>query len=249
MKDSQLIDTFQRARKDNSLVVIEGVQALKHAVRFKAEIQEVITCDIAMLTNLLEDLAKDVKNGVLSQTQEVSEATFAKLSPQPPRTRVIATALRTPYSMSAINPEKPIVYLEDPRDLENIGAVIRVAAAADVGAVIISGRVDVWHPAVVRGAAGLQFALPVFSSGEISDILPKVISGTKRRIVVSLEPTGRDINKCTVPRDALFIFGTERYGISKKVLEQSDLVVKLPMKEGVSSLNLATSVAATLYRM
>ena len=248
MKDSQLIDHFQRARKDVSLVVIEGVQALKHAVRFKAELQEVITCDITVLTNLLEELADDVKDAVLKQTHEVSEETFQKLSPQPPRTKVIATALRASYKQSDINPEKPIVYLEDPRDLENIGAVIRVSAAADAGAVIISGPVDVWHPAVVRGAAGLQFAIPVFSVGDVSKIFSKT-AGMTSRAIVSLDPTGDDIEKYTVPRNALFVFGTERHGISKETLEQSDRIVKLPMKKGVSSLNLATSVAATLYRM
>ncbi|HMS31271.1 MAG TPA: TrmH family RNA methyltransferase, partial [Candidatus Saccharibacteria bacterium] len=40
---------------------------------------------------------------------------------------------------------------------------------------------------------------------------------------------------------------TERHGISPKLLQASDKVVRLPMKAGVSSLNLATSVAATLY--
>lgn len=202
-----------------------------------------------MLKSLLEELADDVKDSILVQTQEVSEETFQKLSPQPPRTKVIATALRTSYVKEDIDPEKPIVFLEDPRDLENIGAVIRVSAAADAGAVIISGPVDIWHPAVVRGAAGLQFALPVFSLGKVSDILPKTITGTKPRTVVSLDPTGDDIEKCTVPPNALLVFGTERHGISKKILVESDLVVRLPMKDGVSSLNLATSVSATLYRM
>ena len=130
--------------------------------------------------------------------------------------------------------------LEDPRDLENIGAVIRVAAAADVAGVCITGPADIWHPAVIRGAAGLHFALPVINIESIDDV-----RGTRE--VVALDPTGSDITKKSISSNAVLLFGTERHGISPKLLQASDKVVRLPMKAGVSSLNLATSVAATLY--
>ena len=45
----------------------------------------------------------------------------------------------------------------------------------------------------------------------------------------------------------LFLFGTERDGLSKEALALAEKVVKIPMKKGVSSLNLATSVAVTIY--
>ncbi len=264
MKSSQLVDLFQRARNDRSLAVVEGVQALKHAVRFKADIQLYITCDIAMLNNLLDELAEDVKAVILNNVREVSEATFAKLSPQPPRTRVIALAKRKSYELKNIDKNKPIVFLEDPRDLENIGAVIRVSAAADVGAVIISGPSDIWHPAVIRGAAGLQYAIPVFCHLELAErskldsktdlstplrfaqSLPSTRSRDDRQLV-SLDPTGTDITEIDIPKNSILVFGTERHGISQELLKQSNQIVRLPMKSGVSSLNLATSVAATLF--
>ena len=73
MKSSQLVDLFQRARNDRSLAVVEGVQALKHAVRFKADIQLYITCDIAMLNNLLDELAEDVKDAVEGATDAIKD--------------------------------------------------------------------------------------------------------------------------------------------------------------------------------
>src|ERR671916_75279 len=51
--------------------------------------------------------------------------------------------------------------LEAPRHLGNLGAAIRVAAAADAAAVLTTGHNDPWHPDAIRGAAGLHFALPV----------------------------------------------------------------------------------------
>ena len=240
MKSTQLIDLFQRARKDSSLAVVEGAQALKHAVRFGADIERIITSDASMLKELLGELAPDTKTQVLSKLEEVSNEVFAQLSPQPPRTKVIALAKRKIYELSALDPKKPIVLLEDPRDLENIGAVVRVCAAADVAAVCITGPADIWHPAVLRGSAGLHFAIPVLN------VLMSDIQGLKRPLI-SLDPTGEESRTMKIPSNSVLIFGTERHGINQQTLDNSAQIVRLSMKEGVSSLNLATSVAATLY--
>jgi len=42
-------------------------------------------------------------------------------------------------------------------------------------------------------------------------------------------------------------FGTERHGLSRELLESADARISIPMRAGVSSLNLATSVAAVLF--
>nr|MBA3583830.1 rRNA methyltransferase [Gemmatimonadota bacterium] len=42
-------------------------------------------------------------------------------------------------------------------------------------------------------------------------------------------------------------FGSERRGLSGAILDRADLVVGIPMREGVSSLNLVTAVAVALY--
>jgi TrmH family RNA methyltransferase len=42
-------------------------------------------------------------------------------------------------------------------------------------------------------------------------------------------------------------FGTERYGLSGELAARADARISIPMAPGVSSLNLATSVAAVLF--
>lgn len=258
MKPTQLIDLFQRARSDENLAVIEGIQALKHAQRFGAEITHYITCDIEMVKTLLGELAGDITDDIVNRVTTVDEEVFAKLSPTPHRTKVMALAKRKKYSYSKLATDRPVVFLEDPRDLENIGAVIRVAAAANAAAVCITGPVDIWHPAVIRGAAGLHWALPVLDSRTCyhelgsephsnEDQILKTIR--ENREVIALDPIGERLIAQKIPKNAVLIFGTERHGISKRMLEESDSVVALPMKPGVSSLNLATSVAATLYQL
>ena len=99
---------------------------------------------------------------------QVAPATFAKLAPVPPASGVLAIAARPRSTLrarcSAPGPA-PIVLLEQPSHPGNLGAVVRVAAAAGAAAVLTTGARDPWQPAALRGSAGLHFALPVASVG------------------------------------------------------------------------------------
>ena len=133
---------------------------------------------------------------------------------------------------------RPIILLEDPRNLQNMGASIRVAAAADAAGVLTTGTQDPWHADALRGAAGLQFALPV------SRIDPVRFGD---RPVIAVDPHGERFDPGSMSPRAVLAFGTERYGISEDLLAQADHRVAVPMRPGISSLNLATSVAAILF--
>jgi tRNA G18 (ribose-2'-O)-methylase SpoU len=242
-QETQIVSMFQTAQ-DQALVVIEGVQALKHAVRFGADIKHIATYDSAELELLLAELAPDIAPIIAKKVTVVSQQTFVKLSPKNHRTKVVSLASKKIYTSADVANNRPIVFLEDPKDLENIGAVIRVAAAADCAAVIADSQVSIWHSAVIRGGAGLQFALPVFTMN-----LTTVTKNFKNRKLIALDPTGKNIKENLPSSESILVFGTERSGITKQTLERSDQVLSLPMKRGVSSLNLGTSVAATLYLM
>jgi tRNA G18 (ribose-2'-O)-methylase SpoU len=130
------------------------------------------------------------------------------------------------------------VLLENPGDLGNIGAVVRVAAAAGATGVITLGRHDPWHPAALRGEAGLHFALPVART----EALP-----AEAGPLVALHPEGDPLQPGAVPSQAILAFGTERDGLSSTLLARAAHRIAIPMQPGVSSLNLATAVAVTLY--
>ena len=205
-------------------VRLEGLHAVKHALRFGAQLLEVRTDDLAGLAALARELAPDVAERLL----ELAEERAGDLPP----TGVAALAARP-----APRPFGPghVVLLDHPRHLGNVGAAIRVAAAAEAAGVVVTGEADPWHPQAIRGAAGLQFALP------IADEVPG------DRPLVALDPGGDPI--ADVPVDAVLAFGSERRGLSPAILDRAQLRVALPMRPGVSSLNLATAVAATLYAL
>lgn len=239
----KLIDSFRRARRDPELVVVEGFHALKHALRFDAELLAVVRDESAELAELASELAPDLLDRIGELAQPLPAATFAELAPRAPRTGVVALARRPSSVLSqllASDDPAPIVLLEQPRDLNNVGACVRVAAAADAAGVIVTGRHDPWHADAIRGAAGLHFALPVEWTRELP---------SSERPLLALDPDGERTLADELPVRALLAFGSERRGLSQELLAAADVRVRIPMRPGVSSLNLATSVAAVLYAL
>ena len=235
-------ERFHRARRDPELAVLEGFHALKHALRFGAEVLEAAATAPERLAEMAESLAPDLATRIsASLTEVVTSEELARLVPRPPATGVVAIARRrvsTP--VQALDPANPAsaVVLIAPRHAGNLGAVVRVAAAAGAAGVVVVGGRDPWEPEAIRGAAGLQYALPVARA----DRLPQVA-----RPLVAVDPEGEPMDGRPIPPRALLVFGTEREGLAEEVLSRADLRVAIPMRPGVSSLNLATAVAVILY--
>ncbi len=242
MPHDPVASRFQAARDDPALAVLEGLHPVKHAMRFGAELLAVVAVDPDEVDRLAARLAPDLREELANRVEVVSADTFAGLGPAPPATRVAGIARRPVHDVGALLAAPgpgPVVLLDAPRHLGNVGAAIRVAAAAGAEAVVVTGEADPWHPAAIRGAAGLQFALPV---GRVDSA-----RAAARRQVVALDPDGDPLRPGLVPQGAVLAFGSERQGLSPEVAALASARVALPMRPGVSSLNLATAVAATLY--
>ena len=67
------------------------------------------------------------------------------------------------------------------------------------------------------------------------------------RPLLAIHPEGDSLDDVSIPDDALLAFGSERQGLSPDLLAVSDQRIAIPMRRGISSLNLATSVAVILY--
>jgi len=234
---------FRTARRDPKLTVVEGFHALKHALRFGADLVEAVAVDPASLDAMAAELAPDLAGRLAERVEQVDKQTLGELVPLVPHTGVAAIARRPDVDLAAALGDPapaPAVLLEQPRNMGNIGACIRVSAAGGAAALIATGENDPWHPDAVRGAAGLQFALPVAKV----EALPQ-----SDRPLLAVDPEGEELGPDLVPPRAILAFGTERHGLSGGVLERAEARVAIPMREGVSSLNLATSVAIILFTM
>lgn len=228
------------ARRRDGRVLLEGVHALKHALRFGADVQVVVTADRDGLEQLLRELAPDVLPLVRERLTVVSDTRWAQLTPRDLPSPALAVAATPRWSLEELWAARGrVVVLDRPRHLGNLGAAVRVAAAADAAGVIVIGDADPWHPTVVRGSAGLGFALPVMRL----DALPAVPG----RPLVALDPQGEPLHAAPLADDAVLLVGTERAGLDPRLRQLADETRSIEMRSGVSSLNLATAVAVALY--
>lgn len=213
-------------------VLLEGFHAVKHALRFGAAVHPLLTTDLSAAISLAETHAPDL----VEQFKAATEVDQAHFKIRVGRTHSTGVAGFADQPNLPFDRGTPIVLLDNPRNLGNFGATIRVAAGLDAGGVISTGDVDPWHPNVLRGSAGLHFALPV-AKAESLDFVGELIA---------FDADG-DLLRGPIPDDAVLAFGSERHGLSQEVRDKATRIVRLPMREKVSSYNLTTSVAMGLY--
>ncbi|MFF2651374.1 TrmH family RNA methyltransferase [Streptomyces sp. NPDC058045] len=242
-------------RAADGAVLLDGFHAIKHALRFDARLLAGVTSDLPSVLALAGQLAPDTSESLAALLVEVTPEALRTLVPRPHPTSVAALAARpdraTHLAELAHTPRTaPIVLLDQPRNLGNAGAVIRLAAGFGVTGVITTGPLDPWHPTVVRGGAGLHFATAVerldqheeeYADGGV------VGAGLPEGPLLALDADGEDIRGLRIPDDAVLAFGSERSGLSPAVRARADRLISLPMRPQVSSYNLATSVAMALF--
>lgn len=226
------------------VLVLEGFHAVKHALRFGATVHRVVVLDLAGTLAFAATHALDLLEEFTARAEVVTPAEFTALVGRTHPTGVAALAERPAEATVEATAEAiadrstPLVLLDNPRNLGNVGAVIRVAAGLDAGGVVSLGDVDPWHPNVLRGSAGLHFALPVRRLASLDDLTGPVLA---------FDAGGEDLRDVVIPDDAVLAFGSERHGLSDAVRARADRVLSLPMRDKVSSYNLTTSVAMALY--
>lgn len=209
-------------------VDLEGFHAVKHALRFAPDlVSQVTVVSFEAAQRLCAELAPDVAEPLLSR---------AVVGPVEHPTGVRAGCARPHVDRAVLTSRTaPLLLLDHPRHPGNAGAAVRVAAAVGASGVAVLGDLDPWHPAVLRGSAGLHYALPVLSCA-----LDEVVGP-----VVALDADGEPWSD--LPDDTVLVVGSERAGLSAEVRARADRLVALPMTPGVSSLNLATAASAALY--
>lgn len=140
-----------------------------------------------------------------------------------------------------------ILMLDSLQDPQNFGALIRTAEAVGVHGIIIplARSVEV-TPAVVNASSGASEHMLIAKSN-----LSQAIDALKENDVwvVGLDQSGREIEaNSRHVRGALgLVVGSEGEGLHELIRKKCDIVLKLPMKGKIESLNAAVAGSVALY--
>jgi 23S rRNA (guanosine2251-2'-O)-methyltransferase len=144
--------------------------------------------------------------------------------------------------------EKPLLLvLDGVTDPHNLGACLRVANAAGANAVIApKDRAAGISPAVSKVASGAAESTPYVMVTNLARTLAEL----KERniwIVGADERAEKTLYQADLPDSIAWVLGAEGEGMRRLTRESCDLLVRIPMKGEVESLNVSVSAGVCLF--
>lgn len=154
------------------------------------------------------------------------------------------------FNLAKLKDEEPfIIVCDEIEDPHNLGAIIRTAEAAGAHGVIIPKR----------RSASLSFAVSKTSAGALEYVpvarvsnLPSAIDELKKRGVwfYGADMDGEPWNKVPFGKSATaLVIGSEGAGIGRLVKSKCDVIVSLPMRGKINSLNASVAAGILMYEV
>lgn len=148
--------------------------------------------------------------------------------------------------------KRKIVVLENTQNPTNVGAIIRSAAALDIEAVLLTkGCANPLQRRATRVSMGNVFALPwAIMDTNLTDINRlKSMGYTCVSMALSNSAISLDDYHPGKNEKLAIILGTEGEGLHQSTIDDSDVVVKIPMSGDVDSLNVAAASAVAFWAL
>lgn len=142
-----------------------------------------------------------------------------------------------------------IIVLDEIYDPHNLGSILRTANAVGAHGVVISKRRAVGlTPTVAKASAGAIEYMKVAKVTNISQTL-KALKDRGLWVIGADMDGDRAYYEPDLTGPAALVIGNEGEGISKLVKDNCDIIVKLPMKGEISSLNAGVAGGIIMYEI
>jgi tRNA G18 (ribose-2'-O)-methylase SpoU len=234
----------------NGLFVAEGELVLRRAIRARYQVRSVLV-DPKRLDQL-DDLLAGFPTDTAVYT--ASPAVLEAITGFRVHRGILGSFHRRPLLEASvlISAARRLLVLEDVNNHTNLGAIFRCAAALGIDAVLLSPScADPLYRRSVRVSMGEVFAVP-YARAE-----PWPLALDQLRVagftVLALTP-----DAAAVPLKALgqaervrpaILLGAEGPGLSAQALTAADVAVRIPMRRGVDSLNVAAAAAVVCWEL
>lgn len=233
-----------KERRDQGLFLLEGSHLLEEACT--ADYPLSVVC----YTPNWRDRHPDLWARLSQRTprfEEVSEAVLEAIATTVSPDGVVAAASYRAVSPGLNHSLSLGLALEALQDPGNLGTIIRTAAAANVEGIWLSAdSVDLEHPKVLRATAGQWFHLPMAVSSDLDAEL-RQCKANGVQIVATLPTASQTYWQADLRKPTVIALGNEGSGLSAELTALSDVQVRIPLAEGVESLNVAVAAALILY--
>ncbi len=247
----------RKAREKHRLYRIDGVKLLCEAVSRGAHIELLMLCE-GQSESVLEK-ARSLYSMELSMNDinavVVAKHIFDKLSDESAPEGVIAVAAydselhRELYGAEIdVTDGERIMLLESVRDPQNVGAIIRAAAAFSVDRLVLSRDcADIYSPKTLRASMGALFSVKIDRVTSMPEAAGSLRAQGRRVFAAALDEGAERLGELKISRGDCVVIGNEGHGISSQTLAVCSRSIYIPMSYAVESLNAATAAAVIAW--
>jgi TrmH family RNA methyltransferase len=230
-------------RRAGAAILLDGVHLVREALRAGLTVEGVLTEDRS------HDLDADL-DALGIPRYEGTTAVLAAASPVRTPSGIVAIAEWTPAApdrlLAAASPL--VVGLVDVQDPGNVGGVIRSAhALGATGVLALGASADPAGWKALRGSMGSTFHLAV-GRGPIAESLDAA-RAHGLTVAATVAHGGVDIDRTDLAPPLLLLAGNEGAGLPPDVLARTDRQVRIPLRTGVESLNVAVTTALVVWEI
>ena len=241
--DDPRLDDFRsmRNRERTDALYAEGVTVIERLCESGLAIRSVLVNPhtYERIRPLIGDRAtvfvveRDVIREVVGFDLHLGAIALADRPEPTPLDRILLTARR-------------LVLLEGLNDHVNLGAIARSARALGADALVLDPTcTDPWYRRSVRVSMGELLRLPVARSTDWSATLDEIAGAGVEVWALTPDATAHDLYDLAVPERLAIAVGAEGPGLSARTLG-ARTNVRIPMQNGVDSLNVGHAVAVAL---
>lgn len=229
--------TTKKYREETGLFLVEGLRACELATTSPFQIDSFWLSD-----SFLQSSQKIVPFWEAFPCNQVSDKIFSTLSDTQSPQGILCIA-KIPPTISEFCGTH-YLYLDNVRDPGNIGTILRTADALGFNGVLLSdGCADLYSPKVIRSTMGSIFSLKTAVNCPYS-VLSDLQQNGFQIIASALTDESVNLYHAEWGNKLVFVLGNEANGVSRDVLDLSDITVKIPMYGKAESFNV--SIAAAL---
>ncbi len=220
--------------------LIEGRKQVLEAIAKNVELEKIFVDG-----NKVKDFEKIITS-TMAPVLFVSSSVLKSISGTETPQGIVAVATLPVASIYEHKQNNKILVLDKISDPGNMGTIIRSAVATGFTDIFTIECVDAYSPKVVRSTCGGIYGVNLYPSD-----YNEVISICKKHKIELLvaDMNGQNIyDNFAVDGDYAIVVGNEGNGVSEE-LKEAGRLIKLPMKNGMESLNAGVSVSIIMYAL